>query len=159
MRAKERGSQQGAAQLWTEVEQQLAALDGRVVEIVPLGVYENAMVAHFEILMKALLALAGLTALVGALGLSSSVAVSVLERTRELGVLRAIGASGKQVRNIVIAEGMLVGGLSLVIACILGLALADPMLAMAKAALERRSECCEDRRRCSHTRSGRSLRQ
>jgi putative ABC transport system permease protein len=124
VRGNEQSARHVAGELPTEVERRLAALGSRVVEVVPLGVYENAMVAHFEILMKALLALAALTALVGALGLSSSVAVGVLERTRELGVLRAIGASGTQVRNIVLAEGVLVGAFSLVIACGLGLALA-----------------------------------
>jgi putative ABC transport system permease protein len=65
-----------------------------------------------------------MTAGVGALGLSSAVAVSVMERTRELGVLKAMGASGSQVRNVVLAEGLLVGGLSLALAGVLGLALA-----------------------------------
>ncbi len=124
VRAKTQHPGHSAADLSSQVESRLTALEGRVVEIMPLGVYENAMVAHFEILMKALLALAALTGIVGALGLSSSVAVSVLERTRELGVLRAMGASGMQVRNIVLAEGVLVGGFSLVIACGLALTLA-----------------------------------
>lgn len=107
-----------------QVEVRLSELGARVVEVVSLGVYENAMVAHFEILMKALLALAAMTAGVGALGLSSAVAVSVMERTRELGVLKAMGASSDQVRNVVLAEGLLVGGFSLAIAGVLGLVLA-----------------------------------
>jgi putative ABC transport system permease protein len=124
LRLEEVSTPQLVGEVIAQVEQRLGGVDDRVVQVVPLGVYENAMVAHFEILMMALLALAALTAVVGALGLSSAVAVSVLERTRELGVLRAIGASGSQVRNIVLAEGMLVGGLSLTVAGTLGLALA-----------------------------------
>jgi putative ABC transport system permease protein len=38
--------------------------------------------------------------------------INVLERTREIGVMRAIGATGGAVRQIVLVEGVLIGGLS-----------------------------------------------
>ncbi|WP_026370262.1 ABC transporter permease [Kallotenue papyrolyticum] len=44
-----------------------------------------------------------------ALGLLNTLTMNVLERTREIGMLRAIGATRRQVRRIVLAEAALVG--------------------------------------------------
>ncbi|WP_416181041.1 ABC transporter permease [Bellilinea sp.] len=38
--------------------------------------------------------------------------MNVLERTREIGVMRAIGAGDRQIMNIVLVEGLLIGLLS-----------------------------------------------
>ena len=53
---------------------------------------------------------------VGALGLASTMAIGVLERTREIGVLRAIGARDGAILAIVQAEGLTIGLLSWAIA-------------------------------------------
>lgn len=115
---------QAVASLVSEVEDALSDGPARVSEVMTLGVYENAMVAHFDILVRALFALAALTAVVGTLGLGSTVAVNVLERTRELGVIRAMGATADDARRLVLTEGLLVGGISLLLAVAMGVALA-----------------------------------
>jgi putative ABC transport system permease protein len=46
------------------------------------------------------------------LGLAGTMSINVLERTREIGVMRAIGASNGNIQGIVIVEGMVVGLLS-----------------------------------------------
>jgi putative ABC transport system permease protein len=60
---------------------------------------------------------------VGTLGLMSTISLNVLERTREIGVMRAIGANPAQVRNLVVWEGLFIGGLSFFLAFVLSLAL------------------------------------
>ena len=50
--------------------------------------------------------MAVLLAIVGGLGLTTTMSINVLERIREIGVLRAIGASDGSVRLIILAEGM-----------------------------------------------------
>jgi putative ABC transport system permease protein len=53
-----------------------------------------------------------LLAVVGALGLAGAMSINVLERTREIGVMRTIGASDGTVQQMVLTEGVLVGLLS-----------------------------------------------
>ncbi len=63
-----------------------------------------------------------LSVLIGGLGLATSMAINVIERTREIGVLRAVGATTATVLALVIAEGGIVGALS----WLLALALSAP---------------------------------
>jgi putative ABC transport system permease protein len=72
----------------------------------------------FSILNGFLLFLATLTAIVGSIGLAGSMSLNVMERTREIGVLRAIGATNRILARLVISEGVLVGGMSWVIAAL-----------------------------------------
>ena len=109
--------------LQAELEHALDAAGAPLESVLPLSVFKNALVAHFQLLMKTLLGLAALTALVGALSLGSAMSNAVIARTRELGVLRAIGASSRAVRRAVLVEGFLVGALSVFAAALLGGAL------------------------------------
>ena len=59
-----------------------------------------------------LLIMALLLALVGAIGLMGTMSINVLERRREIGVMRALGASDAAVLRIVIIEGIIIGLLS-----------------------------------------------
>ncbi len=69
-----------------------------------------------NILIAFLLIMALLTALVGSIGLTGTMGMNVLERTREIGVMRAIGAVDSKIINSVIVEGMLIGLISWVFA-------------------------------------------
>lgn len=68
-------------------------------------------------------------------GLANTTDVSVLERIREIGVLRATGSPRSEIRNLVVTEGVLVatvgGGLGLLVGTALGV---SETLAMAKSA-------------------------
>ena len=55
---------------------------------------------------------------VGTLGLMTTMSVNVLERRREMGVLRAIGATPRMLALIVLSEGLVVGFLSWIIAAV-----------------------------------------
>jgi putative ABC transport system permease protein len=82
--------------------------------------------ATTDILVIFLLIMAVLIALVGGLGLMGMMSMNVLERTREIGVMRAIGASDGAIMLLVIVEGMLVG----LISWVLGAVLAIPISAL-----------------------------
>ena len=57
-----------------------------------------------------------LVAIVGSIGLSGTLSINVMERRREIGVMRAVGASSGDVAYIFISEGLLLGGLSWIVA-------------------------------------------
>ena len=78
---------------------------------------------QFGILVVLLLVMTILMALVGGLGLMGTMSINVIERTREIGVMRAIGASNRSVMQIIVVEGVLIGLISWVQAMILGLPL------------------------------------
>lgn len=72
--------------------------------------------ALFAILVAMMLVMALLLAAVGGLGLMGTMSINVLERTREMGVMRAIGAANSTILQIVEVEGILIGILSWFIA-------------------------------------------
>jgi putative ABC transport system permease protein len=73
----------------------------------------------FDLILTVLVVMAVLLAVVGGLGLTGSLGINVLERTREIGVLRAVGASNLAVRKVVLIEGMCVGLLSWILGALL----------------------------------------
>jgi putative ABC transport system permease protein len=78
---------------------------------------------QFGVVVVFLMIMALLLAVVGGLGLMGTMSINVLERTREIGVLRAIGASNGAVLQIVIVEGVLIGAISWAISAVLALPL------------------------------------
>jgi putative ABC transport system permease protein len=76
-----------------------------------------------NLLVYFMLMMAALIAVVGGLGLMGTMGINVLERTREIGVLRAVGASNFDVQSIVIVEGIVVGLISWVISIVFSIPL------------------------------------
>jgi len=58
---------------------------------------------------------------VGGLGVANTVTMNVLEQTRSLGLLRAVGMSGRQVTRLVVLESLLLGAVGCVIGLVGGL--------------------------------------
>jgi putative ABC transport system permease protein len=81
----------------------------------------------FTIIVAFLILMALLLAAVGGLGLTTTMSINILERVREIGVLRAIGASNLSVRQIVLIEGVAIGILSWTIGTLMSLPLSSFM--------------------------------
>ncbi len=73
----------------------------------------------FDLILIVLVIMAVLLAIVGGLGLTGSLGINILERTREIGVLRAVGASNIAVRKVIVIEGITVGLMSWIMGAIL----------------------------------------
>ena len=72
-----------------------------------------------DILVTFLLIMAVLTASVGSMGLAGAMGMNVLERTREIGIMRSIGATDREILRLVVVEGVVIGGLSWILAVLL----------------------------------------
>lgn len=82
-----------------------------------------AQSGHVAILIIALKAMALLMAAVGSIGLAASQGSSVVERTREFGIMRTIGAGGGTLMRNILAEGLMIALLSLPLALLVGVPL------------------------------------
>ena len=61
-----------------------------------------------------------LALIVGGIGVTNTMAMSVFERTREIGILRAIGWSGRRVGLMIVSEAIAICLLALAVGCALG---------------------------------------
>ncbi|MCX6082502.1 MAG: FtsX-like permease family protein [Chloroflexi bacterium] len=79
----------------------------------------SAASESLDILVTFLLVMALLTATVGSMGLAGTMGMNVLERTREIGIMRSIGAVDREIMRTVIVEGVVIGSLSWILGAIL----------------------------------------
>ena len=85
---------------------------------------------QFGMVITMMLALSVIVALVGGIALMGALSIGVIERTKEIGVLRAVGARSRTILGIFILEGVLQGLASWLIALPISL-LTTPLLARA----------------------------
>jgi putative ABC transport system permease protein len=72
----------------------------------------DILTERFNIMTAVLSIMATLIGTVGGLGLMGTMSINVIERTREIGIMRAIGASDGAIQQIVVGEGTLIGMLA-----------------------------------------------
>ncbi len=82
---------------------------------------------QFASVISTLLGLAMIAASVGAIGLTGALAISVVERTREIGVMRSMGAKSGVIASLYLMEGTLQGLLSWLISVPLAYAVSQPL--------------------------------
>ena len=104
------------ASVTREIERALAAENISVKVAVSEALLGEAVSGHVYIFIFALILISTVMAVVGALGLMSSMGTSVIERTREFGIMRAIGAKSNTILRNIISEGVFIGLMSWVIA-------------------------------------------
>jgi putative ABC transport system permease protein len=85
---------------------------------------------QFSTVTSMLLALSVIVAIVGGIALMGALSIGVIERTKEIGVLRAVGARSRTILGIFVMEGILQGLISWLIAIPISL-LASPLVANA----------------------------
>lgn len=85
--------------------------------------------ANFDLIVVFLLSMAILLSVVGGLGLMGTMAINVLERTREIGIMRAIGASNRDLLQVVIVEALVIAVLSWVLGALVALPLSPSLSA------------------------------
>jgi putative ABC transport system permease protein len=83
--------------------------------------------SQYAININMLLMLAVIVALVGGIGLMGALSIGVVERTREIGVMRAIGARSRSIMGMFVLEGVLQGLMSWAIAAPLSYLIGYPV--------------------------------
>jgi putative ABC transport system permease protein len=83
--------------------------------------YYNEMSRMFTAVFAMLYVLFGFLALPSLLTTLNTLAISVIERTREIGMLRAVGTTKKQVSRTVLAEGLLLAAIGTAFGLLAGL--------------------------------------
>jgi putative ABC transport system permease protein len=73
------------------------------------------------IIQMVLVAIASIALVVASIGIMNTMLTSVMERTREIGIMKAIGATNKDVMSIFIIEGMIVSSMGGIFGIILGI--------------------------------------
>ncbi|MCB9076583.1 MAG: FtsX-like permease family protein [Anaerolineaceae bacterium] len=84
-------------------------------------------ISQFSITTNMLMGLAVIVAMVGGIGLMGSLSISVVERTREIGVMRAIGARSMTIMGMFVMEGVLQGVFSWLVSVPISFILARPL--------------------------------
>lgn len=114
-------------------ERQVAlALESRLMKagwvpnlLVTRSIVRTTMIHHFLPLMVVLITAALSAVAIGGLGLATMMSISVLEQTREIGVMRAIGAPQSVVLRILVTEGLAVATVSMALAIALSIPLSS----------------------------------
>ncbi|GIG71345.1 ABC transporter permease [Phytomonospora endophytica] len=89
------------------------------LSLMDVDAYRDARTAGLDRLLAAVIALLALAALIALVGIANTLSLSVVERAREHGVLRALGVGRRGVRGMLAVEAMLVA----VVGAVLGLGL------------------------------------
>ena len=103
-----------------------AELDDLVADLPTLTVqdqeeFTDSIRAQVNTLLYLIYALLGLAIIIAVLGIVNTLALSVIERTREVGLLRAVGMSRRQLRRMVRLEAVAIAVLGAVLGVAMGL--------------------------------------
>lgn len=101
------------------VEKSMADKGMHVSSLTKILEYRKTIEDHLIIIASFLIIMSVLVVIVGGLGLATTISINVLERTREIGIMRAVGASTNSLTGIIITEGMIIGILSWFISMVL----------------------------------------
>ena len=114
-----------------QAEALLNTAGGKTVNAVSMQVQAEAADAVLDIFMDVLRWVAFICMLVGGIGITNILLVSVRERRREIGIMQSLGATGRQICGLFLCEAMLyalTGGIS-------GLMLGGLLIALAGASI------------------------
>jgi putative ABC transport system permease protein len=110
------------------LDQQLSDRDFLVTGIQAGLVIQEDNARAINIVVVFLMIMALLTAFVGSIGLTGTMGMNVLERTREIGVMRAIGAVDFEVMKSVVIEALVIGSITWVLSIGLSFPISELLL-------------------------------
>jgi putative ABC transport system permease protein len=118
------------AQLATRVEQALGAGFDVTTRAEEIASQTEAMESQLSFVSTFLLVFAGIALFVGSFIILNTFAMLVAQRTKQLALLRALGAGRRQVTNLVMAEALVLGVLGSTLGLLSGLGIASGLRAL-----------------------------
>ena len=109
------------------VEENLARGGFRLTRSISMAERRRVIDEHNSVIYTFLIVMALVIVIVGGLGLMTIMSINVLERRREIGVLRSIGATKRKILVILLGEGMSIGLMSWLIAVPISFLISTPI--------------------------------
>jgi len=85
----------------------------------------DSLTSILSVVQGIVIGLASIALFVGGVGIMNTMYMSINERTREIGVLKAIGASRRQIRTLFLIESGLIGLIGGIIGVLIGIAISE----------------------------------
>jgi putative ABC transport system permease protein len=105
-----------------------ATADSSNLEIRDQSEFKDEQRKQINQLLGFIYVLLALAVLIAALGIVNTLALSVIERTREIGLLRAVGMGRRQVRRMVRLESVVIAVFGTLLGLVLGVALGSALV-------------------------------
>lgn len=102
-----------------QIESSFKALDIQIAENWNIYVLRKAFADHLRVIVTFLSGIAILAVIVGGFSISSVIGINISERSREIGVMRAVGAKKYQIIFMITLEAVLIGLMSWGIGCLM----------------------------------------
>lgn len=106
-------------ELKRDIEAAIAPSDLNVLYVMSQAERVKVVYDHLNIILTIVVVLSLLVLIVSAMGMASATGITILERTREIGVLRAIGATPKMIFQLFAAESMITSTASILLGTLL----------------------------------------
>jgi putative ABC transport system permease protein len=98
---------------------------GNQVSVISADAVQSLLTSVFSTIQLFLGGIAAISLLVAGIGIMNIMIVSLIERTREIGILKALGMKSRTVLTIFLGESVIIGLMGAIIGIILGWALAN----------------------------------
>jgi putative ABC transport system permease protein len=107
----------------SEVEPKIedAVADFPTANVQSVDEYKDAIGGQFDAILLLMLGLLALALFIAFIGIANTIALSVIERTRELGLLRAVGTSRRQLRSTIRWESAIIAVFGTLLGLVIGL--------------------------------------
>jgi putative ABC transport system permease protein len=125
----------GDHQIWVRLADGVSPEEGRTAlepviaafpsaEVQDIDEFKATVKAQYDTILVLVNALLVLTILIAMIGIVNTLILSVVERTREIGLTRAVGASRGQIRSAIRWEALLISAFGVVAALVVGVSFA-----------------------------------
>jgi len=119
IQADDRATDAELAELRSQLEDIVAGSPS--VQVQDLEEYAEAQTGPLDTILAVIYGLLGLAVVIALIGIANTLTLSVLERTRELGLLRAVGMSRRQLRRTIMGESTIIAVFGTLMGLVIGI--------------------------------------